>query len=77
MFKGNRVGIRSVAGGEARRARVPREIFRFELNSNTNVEFYLLNRTAVYGSYSSVFPSKYLPVFHKNIKEAKWIEMHQ
>ena len=48
MFKGSRVGIRSVAGGEVGRARVPREIFRFELNSATNVEFYLLNRTAVY-----------------------------
>ena len=38
--------------GKDRGARAPPEIFRFELNSATKVEFCLLKWTAVNGSYS-------------------------
>ena len=40
------------SGGEAGEARAPPEIFRFELNSATKVEFCLLKWTAVNESYS-------------------------
>ena len=43
--------FRPVAGGEAGGARPP-EIFRFESNSATKVEFCLLKWTVVHGSYS-------------------------
>ena len=43
---------RPVAGGEAVGPRAPPEIFRFESNSATKVEFCLLKWTAVHGSYS-------------------------
>ena len=44
--------FRPVAGGEAEGARAPPEIFRFELNFATKVEFCLLKCTAVNGIYS-------------------------
>ena len=44
--------FRPVAGGETEGAWAPSEIFRFELNSATKVEFCLLKWTAVNGSYS-------------------------
>ena len=44
--------FRPIAGGEASGLETLPEIFRFELNAATKVEFCLLKSTAVNGSYS-------------------------
>jgi len=67
--------FRPVAGGEAGGARAPPEIFRFELNSATKVEFCLLTWTTVNGSYSfqvlSIIVRLYTVVLLNNLELCK------
>ena len=46
------LNLQARSRGRSKGARAPPEIFRFELNSATKVEFCLLKWTAVHGSYS-------------------------